>query len=78
MAWPEHGCFLIPGVNDTWNLFQKSRKGRAISTSKDWKEAREKLHSEFEDFIAMGGIPARAAEESCRQKDGKYLANDLR
>jgi hypothetical protein len=72
MAWPEHGCFLVPGVNDTWNEFQKSSIKKDVST-KDWKAAREKLHSQFSEYLAKGGIALTAAAESCRQEDGKYL-----
>ena len=72
MVWPEYGCFLIPGVNDTWNEYQKSVKGKVV-LSQDWKKAREILHSEYEDYLAKGGIPVRADDESRRQEDCKRL-----
>ncbi len=71
MTWPQHGCLLIPGVNDTWNEFQKSCSG--VVSSIDWKKAREKLQSEYEDFLSKGGIPTRVAEDSCRQRDNSCL-----
>jgi hypothetical protein len=74
MVWPEHGCFLIPGVNDTWNEFQKSLKGR-VATTQDWKTIREILHSEYENYLAKGGIPARAEDESRRQEHHERLLN---
>jgi hypothetical protein len=56
--WPQHGRFLIPGVNDTWNEFQKFCKGtKRLATSKDWRAAREALHAEYRQFIAEGGAP---------------------
>ena len=57
-VWPAHAQFLIPGVNDTWNNFQKSRKG-VVSTSKDWKDARQALYSEFQRYLSAGGLPLR-------------------
>ena len=72
MAWPQHGRFLIPGVNDTWNEFQKTSMGKMVS-SQDWKKARASLHLEFEEYIASGGIPIKAADESCRQEVGRDL-----
>ncbi len=63
--WPQHARFLIPGVNDTWNDFQKFCKGKAVN-GKEWKEARQLLHTQYQDFIAEGGSPAAIDEETQR------------
>jgi hypothetical protein len=66
-TWPQHGRFLIPGVNDTWNEFQKSRKEtRKLATSKDWREARAALHVEYQQFIDGGGIPLTIEHQTSR------------
>jgi hypothetical protein len=56
--WPTHPKFLIPGVNDTWNDYQKFRKGTVV-TSKDWKDARQALNAEFQQFLSEGGLLAQ-------------------
>ena len=55
-GWPIQPQFLIPGVNDTWNEFQKSSRGKTV-TSNDWKTARAVLHEEFKQYLATGGVP---------------------
>ncbi len=66
-SWPQNGRFLIPGVNDTWNDFQKFCKAtRRISTSKDWREARATLRGEYQQFIAEGGLPLRFEHQTFR------------
>jgi hypothetical protein len=65
MPWPEHGRNLIPGVNDTWNDFQRRRKGKKM-TSAEWKAAREVLYAQYEEFIANGGVPSEEEEITCR------------
>jgi hypothetical protein len=67
MDWPLHGRFLIPGINDTWNNFQKFSKGRT-SAPCDWAKARKILYEEYEEFLVQGGIPIAACEESVRLK----------
>jgi hypothetical protein len=65
--WPQHGRFLIQGVNDTWNEYQKFCKEiRKLATSKDWKAAREALHAEYQQFIAEGGMPLKIEKEFSR------------
>ena len=66
MQWPADGRFLIPGVNDTWNEFQKKSRGQSV-TSIDWKNARETLYQQFTNFIADGGSPIRPEAGSRRQ-----------
>jgi hypothetical protein len=63
-AWPTNPSLLIPGVNDTWNAFQKLSSGKAV-TSKDWKVAREELHKEFKAYLANGG-------EQLKNKDDMF------
>ncbi len=63
--WPVHAQFLIPGVNDTWNNYQKFRKG-GFATGKDWKEARQALHAEFQQYISEGGLPTLFDKETYR------------
>lgn len=65
MVWPSHARFLVPGINDTWNEYQKLCKGRIVS-SVDWKQSKDALHKEYEEFVAQGGVPA-ANDERCRQ-----------
>ncbi len=52
--WPVHGKYLIPGVNDTWNHFQKFCSGKCVSPE-DWKSARQKLHDDYREHILEGG-----------------------
>ena len=66
--WPDHVRFLMPGVNDTWNLFQKFSKGKAV-TGAEWKEARQALHLEYQKFLAEGGSPESIIEDSHRFED---------
>ena len=63
--WPDDVQFLIPGVNDTWNLFQKFSKGKMV-TGRDWKAARQALHDEFQKFLENGGSPESLREDSQR------------
>ena len=63
--WPDHPRFLIPGVNDTWNEFQKSSRGKTV-TSNDWKTARAVLHDEFKQYLATGGAPLNSCDETFR------------
>jgi hypothetical protein len=65
-GWPQHGRFLIHGVNDTWNEYQKFCKGTRLVTPKDWKAARAALHAQHEEFIAEGGVPLKFDHETCR------------
>ncbi len=61
--WPQHGRFLIPGVNDTWNEYQKFCRGR-LCTPDNWRSAREALHAEYQQFVAEGGIPLKIGDEN--------------
>jgi hypothetical protein len=63
--WPQHPRFLIPGVNDDWNSFQKFCKGKAV-TGREWKEARQLLHAQYQLYIAEGGLPATINQETHR------------
>jgi hypothetical protein len=65
LQWPTDPKFLIPGVNDTWNDYQKFRKG-AVVTSKDWKDARKELNAQFQQYLSEGGLPARIEKETHR------------
>jgi hypothetical protein len=64
-CWPEHPCLLIPGINDTWNVFQKKNRGKSVSSA-DWKAARYALHAQYRKFLADGGIPNRDFGLKCR------------
>mmetsp|Transcript_51181 Transcript_51181/g.133790 ORF Transcript_51181/g.133790 Transcript_51181/m.133790 type:complete len:299 (+) Transcript_51181:83-979(+) len=55
-SWPTHGKFLIPGFNDTWNMFQRYRKGKRCSCA-EWKEARRELRMEYEAGLS-GKLPS--------------------
>ncbi len=76
--WPAHPKFLIPGVNDTWNDYQKFRKGTVVS-SKDWKDARQALNAEFQRYLSEGGLPAQIEKEThrfeCMVVFNLYLTN---
>ncbi len=63
--WPDDERLLIPGVNDTWNLFQKFSKGKVV-TGRDWKEARQTLHDKYQTFLANGGVPESVREDTQR------------
>ncbi len=63
--WPKHPQFLIPGVNDTWNDYQQFCKGKNV-TGKEWKEARQLLHAQYQMFVAEGGPPASINEQTQR------------
>jgi hypothetical protein len=63
-VWPEHPSLLIPGVNDTWNAFQREWRGKAV-TSEEWKAAREELHAGFKAHLANGG-------EQLKNKDDMF------
>ena len=65
--WPTHPKFLIPGVNDTWNDYQKFRKG-AVVTSKDWKDARQALNAQFQQYLSEGGLAAQIGKDTHRSK----------
>jgi hypothetical protein len=65
MVWPDHGRNLIPGVNDTWNEFQSSHKGKK-QASVDWKAARSVLYAQHDEFIANGGVPLSGKDIVCR------------
>jgi hypothetical protein len=65
--WPLHPQFLIPGVNDSWNDFQKFCKGKVV-TGNEWKVARQALHLEYKIFIAEGGSPASISKETHRSR----------
>jgi hypothetical protein len=64
--WPTRGQDLIPGVNDTWNEFQKFRVGRSVCPH-EWRMARESLRQEYAELIARGLFPMQAAEGERRQ-----------
>ncbi len=65
--WPLHGCLLMPGVNDTWNEFQKAWKGTGkLVNAQDWRAARAALHAQYQQFIADGGIPLQIEPETSR------------
>jgi hypothetical protein len=53
--WPSEVKLLIPGINDTWNDFQKLCKGK-LTTPDEWKLAREALRKEFNEHLANGGV----------------------
>jgi hypothetical protein len=75
--WPQHPQYLIPGVNDSWNDFQKFCKGQVV-TGKEWKVAREALHAEYKIFIAEGGSPASISMETHRSRfNSEMLARRL-
>ncbi len=63
--WPEDVRFLIPGVNDTWNLFQKYCKGKTV-TGTNRKDARKELYDKYQIFLAEGGSPGSIVEDSHR------------
>jgi hypothetical protein len=44
--WPADARFLIPGVNDTWNCFQKFCRGKVV-TPMQWKVAKSELFSQY-------------------------------
>ena len=70
--WPAEVKFLIPGINDTWNEFQKSRKGMLFTPS-DWKSAREALRKEFNEHLANGGV-AEPFPEDWRRYSFEFVA----
>ncbi len=55
MEWPLHGRYLIPGLNDTWNVYQKLKRGLSVKPA-EWHAARAALRSEHEEYIASGGV----------------------
>jgi hypothetical protein len=67
MPWPERGELLIPGINDTWNEFQKHSKGKSVSSA-DWKLAKEILYKEYEEHLAKGGTAEGITDDWCRLK----------
>ncbi len=69
--WPEDARFLIPGVNDTWNLFQKFSKGKSVN-GRDWKVARQALHDKYQIFLAEGGSPESISEDAQRFENMLY------
>ena len=70
--WPQHPKFLISGVNDTWNNFQKFCKGKVIA-GKEWKEARQLFHAQYELYIAEGGLPVTINKETHRFNSSQLL-----
>jgi hypothetical protein len=54
--WPDRGSELVPGVNDTWNEFQKFHNGKVV-TSADWRAAKQALHAEYTAYLEGGGKP---------------------
>ncbi len=77
-SWPQHGRFLVPGVNDTWNDFQKfGTRNRKIATSKDWRVARAALHVEYQQFIDEGGMPLSIDQPASRLLDGIDYYRDI-
>ena len=60
--WPTEVRFLIPGINDTWNDYQKLCKGR-LTTPAEWKSAKEKLRKEFNEHLANGGLAEAIPDE---------------
>jgi hypothetical protein len=60
--WPVEAKLLIPGINDTWNDFQKFCKGKLITTA-HWKLAREDLRKKFNEYLANGGVAEPIPEE---------------
>lgn len=64
-VWPEHPRYLVPGVNDTWNEFQKFSRGKTV-TPDDWKTARAALREEFRQYLAIGGEPMKGCDETFR------------
>lgn len=57
LGWPQHARYLVPGVNDTWNSFQKFNRGRVVRAD-EWRVAKNALHADFAAYLAKGGIPA--------------------
>ncbi len=47
---------MIPGMNDTWNVYQKFKRGLSARPA-EWQAARAALRCEYEDYIAGGGVP---------------------
>jgi hypothetical protein len=68
--WPSEAKFLIPGINDTWNDFQKLCKGK-LTTTADWKLAKKKLRTEFDSHLANGGV-AEAIPDDWRRYHSNY------
>jgi hypothetical protein len=64
-SWPEHPRLLIPGVNDTWNDFQRFYRGKTV-TPDDWKVARAVLHEDFKTYLASGGEPLQSKDDTFR------------
>jgi hypothetical protein len=54
IMWPTAGRFLIPGINDTWNEFQKFNKGKIV-TPEEWRSAKAILHKDFQAHVGEGG-----------------------
>jgi hypothetical protein len=78
IPWPPHGRFLIPGVNDTWNEFQKFCKGtKKLLTSNDWRAAKAALHAQYQQFIAEGGIPLQIEYQASRYLIVLTLLNQI-
>ena len=63
--WPKDGSTLIPGVNDTWNEFQKFKNGKIV-TSADWRAAKQALHKEYTAYLKQGGKPNIPSEQQDR------------
>ncbi len=63
--WPVHGTGLIPGVNDTWNEFQKFNNGKTV-TSSDWRSAKNVLNAQYREHLEQGGKPNIALEPQNR------------
>ncbi len=74
--WPEDMSHLMPGVNDTWNLFQKFRKGKTV-TGAEWKEARRALHEKYKKLVAEGGSRESTMEVSQRFNESVSMSTDV-
>jgi hypothetical protein len=49
--WPIHGRYLVPGVNDTWNCYQKFCRGNVVTASQ-WKAAKAELAAQYAEYYA--------------------------
>ena len=60
--WPFDGRYLIPGVNDTWNCFQKKFRGKTV-TAAEWREEKAKLFAHYISIFPFGQIQTADDQE---------------
>mmetsp|Transcript_58794 Transcript_58794/g.155660 ORF Transcript_58794/g.155660 Transcript_58794/m.155660 type:complete len:1311 (+) Transcript_58794:251-4183(+) len=70
-SWPAHGGMLVPGHNDTWNVYQRAHRGRSVPAS-EWRSARDALHADAARRKSLAAANS-ASGEPCRQRRGKSL-----